>query len=117
MDRYEDLCDDCGQSFRHYYWVQGDTFKNRLAVKNSDGSLVGNDVIQSIEFRLLDADKNVEYSQNYEYNSSEQKWDIVIPSQETMKWAVDTHYYRYVLTYVDGSVITARKNGLFTVEK
>lgn len=115
-NRYEDYCDECGKVYRHYYWTQGDTFQNQLSVKNSSGEFIGNDIIRKIEFKLLDGDNNIEYTQEYEYQADTQKWGITIPSEATAKWSEDTHNYRYVITYIDGKVITPVKC-LFTVEK
>ena len=115
MVYYKVVTDKSGKQVKNYYMTQGDTFQNQISITDKNGEEVSPNLIVEVRFKLSDLDYKEEYKQLYEYNDTMHKWTIQIDSDETSKWAVDTHIYEYEILY-SGGVVSTPVQAKFTVQ-
>lgn len=96
---------DCANNKINYTIFAGDTFVASIAIKEN-GELLDPAIVKSLIFKLSKDDYKEIYRQEFEYNNSEGKWLLTVPSEVTATFDIDTYLYEYELTLVDGYVTT-----------
>ena len=95
-----------GKKVKNYYLTQGDTFPSQLKITDKNKNILTPEVIDKVLFKLSDLEFNLQYQQQYEYNSEIQRWVLEVDSVETKTWSLETHMYEYEITYKGGRVST-----------
>lgn len=84
--------DKYGGTIITYQLTQGDTFPMTISLKDDEGTTIPQVMVDKIWFMLGDEDRDFVYSQDFVAGEDE-KWELLINSEETNKWASDIKYF------------------------
>lgn len=84
--------DKFGGTIIKYQLTQGDTFPMTLSLKDDEGTVIPQLMIERVWFTLGTDDRELVFSQDFEPIENE-KFKLLISSEETMKWEADTKYF------------------------
>ena len=95
--------DKYGRNQKRYYLTQGDSCVI-YAIPYQDGQALPLDQVEKCIFKLSDSDYKQEFTK--ELSVFDGHFRLVLTSEETKNFAVDTHIYEFEYTLVGGAVQT-----------
>ena len=84
--------DKFGGTVITYQLTQGDTFPMTLSLKDDEGTVIPQIMIERVWFVLGSEERDIVFSQDFEPIADE-KYKLLVSSEDTIKWKADTKYF------------------------
>lgn len=84
--------DKFGGTIIKYQLTQGDTFPMTLSLKDDEGTVIPQIMVDRVWFTLGTDDRELVFSQDFD-RIADEKFKLLINSEDTYKWEADTKYF------------------------